>query len=110
MTPELEAAAPRAIAEEERRQAEPAEPHWVQFLEMGMEFAYEQGLHEIGYDPIKELRKHIVMAEESLAALRALVENEGLEAYRYLDRGIGTATDAGRRWLDARAAVQKAKP
>ena len=41
-----------------------------------------------------------------LEALRALVRNEGLDAYSYLDKGIGTATAAGQRWLNARAAIK----
>ena len=44
-----------------------------------------------------------------LEALRALVRNEGLDAYSYLDKGIGTATAAGQRWLNARAAIAKAE-
>lgn len=41
-----------------------------------------------------------------LQALKALVQNEGLEPYSYLDKGIGTATAAGQRWLNARAVVK----
>ena len=41
-----------------------------------------------------------------LQALKALVQNEGLEPYSYLDKGIGTATAAGQRWLNARAAIK----
>ena len=41
-----------------------------------------------------------------LEVLRALVRNEGLDAYSYLDKGIGTATAAGQRWLNARAAIK----
>lgn len=41
-----------------------------------------------------------------LEALRALVRNEGLDAYSYLDKGIGTATAAGQRWLNARAVIK----
>ena len=44
-----------------------------------------------------------------LEALRALVRNEGLDAYSYLDKGIGTATAAGQRWLNARAVIAAAK-
>lgn len=44
-----------------------------------------------------------------LEALRALVQNEGLEPYSYLDKGIGTATAAGQRWLNARAVIAAAK-
>jgi hypothetical protein len=40
-----------------------------------------------------------------LEALRALV-HEGRENYVALDRGIGTETDAGKRWLNARAAIK----
>ena len=43
-----------------------------------------------------------------LEALRALVQNEGLEPYSYLDKGIGTATAAGQRWLNARAVIAAA--
>lgn len=32
------------------------EPHWVSFLDLALEHAYMMGLHEIGYDPMKELR------------------------------------------------------
>jgi len=35
-------------------------------------------------------------------ALAVLVDNHN---YSYLDRGIGTATDEGKRWLEARAAI-----
>lgn len=38
-------------------------------------------------------------------ALAALVENEGQDAYWLLDKGIGTETDSGKRWLAARAAL-----
>ena len=41
-----------------------------------------------------------------LEALRALVSNEGLNPYSYLDKDIGTATAAGQRWLNARAAIK----
>lgn len=44
-----------------------------------------------------------------LEALRALVQNEGLEPYSYLDKGIGTATAAGQRWLNARSVIAAAK-
>lgn len=40
-----------------------------------------------------------------LEALRGLVQNEGLDAFGYLDRGIGTKTASGQRWLAARAAI-----
>ena len=40
-----------------------------------------------------------------LEALRALV-HEGRENYVALDRGIGTETAAGQRWLNARAAIK----
>jgi hypothetical protein len=39
------------------------------------------------------------------AALAALVENEGLDAFVHLDSGIGTASASGKRWLAARAAI-----
>ena len=41
--------------------------------------------------------------------LRALVENEWLEAFKYLDGGIGIKTDAGKRWINARAVLGIAK-
>jgi hypothetical protein len=41
-------------------------------------------------------------------ALKALVENEGLEAFSYLDKGIGTSTEAGKRWITARAVINLA--
>lgn len=45
--------------------------------------------------------------EELVAALRALVENDGLEAFSYLDKGIGVASEGGKRWLNARAALAR---
>ena len=49
----------------------------------------------------------IAQRDALLEALRALVRNEGLDAYSHLDKGIGTATAAGQRWLNARAAIAK---
>jgi hypothetical protein len=46
----------------------------------------------------------------AVEALRALVENEGLEAFAYLDKGIGTATASGKRWLAARRALASLQP
>ena len=61
-----------------------------------------RGLHQQSMaEAAAELRRLDVL----LAALRALVQNEGLDAYAYLDKGIGTATAAGQRWLNARAAI-----
>ena len=56
-----------------------------------------------------ELRRLHAVNAELLEALRALVENEGLDPFSYLDKGIGTATAAGQRWLNARAAIAKAE-
>ena len=56
-----------------------------------------------------ELRRLLAVETQRdalLEALRALVHNEGLDAYSYLDKGIGTATAAGQRWLNARAAIK----
>ena len=56
-------------------------------------------------DSAAELRRLHAQRDALLEALRALVRNEGLEPYSYLDKGIGTATAAGQRWLNARAAI-----
>ena len=56
-----------------------------------------------------ELRRLQNQCDALLEALRALVQNEGLEPYSYLDKGIGTATAAGQRWLNARAVIAAAK-
>lgn len=56
-----------------------------------------------------EVEKRKPLTDELLAALTRLVENEGLDAFLHLDKGIGTATNAGRRWLAARAAIAAAK-
>ena len=48
----------------------------------------------------------IAQRDALLEVLRALVQNEGLDPYSYLDKGIGTATAAGQRWLNARAAIK----
>ena len=55
------------------------------------------------------LRRLHAQRDQLLEALRALVQNEGLDPYSYLDKGIGTATAAGQRWLNARAAIKKAE-
>ena len=52
-----------------------------------------------------ELRRLVAQRDALLGALRALV-HEGRENYVALDRGIGTETDAGKRWLNARAAIK----
>ena len=57
----------------------------------------------------EELRRLYAQRGALLEALRALVQNEGLEPYSYLDKGIGTATAAGQRWLNARATIAAVK-
>lgn len=56
------------------------------------------------------LRAHLeardAVTRQLAEALKALVQNEGLKEYQYLDRGVGTATSAGQRWLSARTAIQ----
>ena len=56
-----------------------------------------------------ELRRLLAVETQRdalLEALKGLVRNEGLDAYSHLDKGIGTATAAGQRWLNARAAIK----
>ena len=55
-----------------------------------------------------ELRRLHSQRDALLEVLRALV-HEGRENYVALDRGIGTETDAGKRWLNARAAIKSAE-
>ena len=62
-------------------------------------------LHERHHDGNVILTQMLAQRDALLEALRALVRNEGLDAYVYLDKGIGTETAAGQRWLNARAAV-----
>lgn len=63
-------------------------------------------LHERHHDGNVILTQMLTQRDALLEALRALVRNEGLDAYVYLDKGIGTETAAGQRWLNARAAVK----
>lgn len=44
--------------------------------------------------------------KELLEALQAIVSNAA-DKFHYLDMGIGTRTEAGQRWLAARAALSK---
>lgn len=57
-------------------------------------------------EPVEPVATLTAQRDALLEALRALVRNEGLDAYSYLDKGIGTATAAGQRWLNARAAIK----
>lgn len=53
-----------------------------------------------------ELRRLHAQRDALLAALRDLVQNEGIPHYSYLDKGIGRATATANRWLNARAAIR----
>lgn len=66
----------------------------------------ERRLIKFLYEPLRKIEADRAAL---LEALRALVQNEGLEPYSYLDKGIGTATAAGQRWLNARAVIAAAK-
>lgn len=66
-------------------------------------------LHERHHGSNVEYTRVLAQRNALLEALRALVQNEGLEPYSYLDKGIGTATAAGQRWLVARAVIAAAK-
>jgi hypothetical protein len=52
----------------------------LELADMLQTFAYEQGFHECGYDPIKRLRAHIADLQSQLAAQR---ERDGRDAERY---------------------------
>ena len=60
---------------------------------------------------LEEIESLKARAQELEAALRALVDTHD---YSTLNRGIGTATPEGQRWLKARAALasvgKEAKP
>jgi IS5 family transposase len=52
----------------------------LELADMLQTFAYEQGFHECGYDPIKRLRAHIADLQSQLAAQR---ERDGRDAARW---------------------------
>jgi len=59
----------------------------LEFADMLQTFAYEQGFHECGYDPIKRLRAHIADLQSQLAAQR---ERDG-RLCALLEAAIGPA-------------------
>lgn len=91
----------------DRRDAEAAlAAMWEQVKKSNASAEYFQRNYYLRGEAIESLRERLEGAEK---CLKALVDNEGLEAFQYLDKGIGTASIAGQRWLNARAHLAASK-
>jgi hypothetical protein len=82
----------------------------LELADMLQTFAYEQGFHECGYDPIKRLRAHIANLERQLAEARADAHDQRWQHAQELKRAEAAESQlAAQRERDGRDAERLAR-
>jgi len=73
----------------------------------GEQLAFKRGHKQARNEAAELALEADAVRDELVKALKGLVDGNP-DPYTYLDKGIGTATEDGKRWLFARAALANA--